>query len=205
MKITTVPLALLFSAFAFTQVGINTAHPQAELDINGSVIVRSLSTDITTRLAIRLVGVDAEGRMVPVSMGEHIEIEDNKVVTKKQRLEFGELPSLIIPSNGRIDNLDIVILPGEPNHGKSIIRMAHPNPSTTGSNQLTVSGIKSAPDGTQIWLYPTEGDLVLLALNSNSTLENQIQNNIRLRCSQYEMMQLVYDSASEKWVVMSFH
>ncbi|MFT4805777.1 hypothetical protein [uncultured Nonlabens sp.] len=205
MKITTLPLALLFSAFAFAQVGINTTDPQAELDVNGSLIVRSLNTNYTTRRAVRLVGVDATGRMVPVAMGENVELEDNKVVAKKQRLEFGELPSLIIPGNGRIDNLDIVILPGEPNHGKSIIRLVHPNPTTSGSNQLTISGIKSAPDGTQIWLYPTEGDLVLLALNTNSSTENQIQNNIRLRCSQYEMIQLVYDRAAEKWVVMNHH
>jgi hypothetical protein len=205
MKITTLPLALLFSAFAFAQVGINTSNPQAELDVNGSLIVRSLNIDHTTRRAIRLVGVDATGRMVPVDMGENVALEDNKVVAKKQRLEFGELPTLIIPGNGRIDNLDIVILPGEPNHGKSIIRLVHPNPTTSGSNQLTISGIKSAPDGTQIWLYPTEGDLVLLALNTNSSTENQIQNNIRLRCSQYEMIQLVYDRAAEKWVVMNHH
>jgi hypothetical protein len=205
MKITTIPLALLFSSFAFAQVGINTADPQAELDVNGSLIVRSLNTDHTTRSAVRLVGVDAAGRMVPVAMGEDVELEDNKVVAKKQRLQFGDLPSLIIPGNGRIDDLDIVILPGEPNHGKSIIRLVHPSPGSSSSNQITISGIKSAPDGTQIWLYPTEGDLVLLALNANSSTENQIQNNIRLRCSQYEMIQLVYDRTTSKWVVMNYH
>jgi hypothetical protein len=205
MKITTIPLALLFSSFAFAQVGINTADPQAELDVNGSLIVRSLNTDHTTRSAVRLVGVDAAGRMVPVAMGEDVELEDNKVVAKKQRLQFGDLPSLIIPGNGRIDDLDIVILPGEPNHGKSIIRLVHPSPGSSGRNQITISGIKSAPDGTQIWLYPTEGDLVLLALNANSSTENQIQNNIRFRCSQYEMIQLVYDRTTSKWVVMNYH
>lgn len=205
MKITTIPLALLFSSFAFAQVGINTADPQAELDVNGSLIVRSLNADHTTRSAVRLVGVDAAGRMVPVAMGEDVELEDNKVVAKKQRLQFGDLPSLIIPGNGRIDDLDIVILPGEPNHGKSIIRLVHPSPGSSSSNQITISGIKSAPDGTQIWLYPTEGDLVLLALNANSSTENQIQNNIRLRCSQYEMIQLVYDRTTSKWVVMNYH
>lgn len=205
MKNTTLSLALLISAVAFAQVGINTADPQAELDVNGSVIVRSLNTDHATRSAVRLVGVDAYGRMIPVAMSEDVVLENNKVVAKKQRLEFGELPSLIIPGNGRIDNLDIVILPGEPNHGKSIIRLVHPNPVLSGTNQITISGIKSAPDGTQIWLYPTEGDLVLLPLNTNSTSENQIQDNIRLRCSQYEMIQLVYDRTDSKWVVMSHH
>jgi hypothetical protein len=203
---------LLVGYLSAAQVGINTSTPQADLDVNGVLRVRSLGNAVLSGMpAVKLVGVDEDGNLVPVSMGKNVEIQNNEVVSKKRVLEFGDLPNLIIPQNGRIDNLDIVIFPGDRNHGKSIIRVEIPNPThnSPGGNgnpsDIEISGIKAAPDGTQIWFYPLDGDIEFLPLNGNSNLENQIQDNSHMVCKQFEMIRMVYDGTTQKWVIMKHH
>ncbi|WP_124980957.1 hypothetical protein [Nonlabens xiamenensis] len=198
----------LIGTLSMAQVGINTSDPQAELDVNGNIRVRNLmdaASGTPGSGAIRLIGVDALGNMVPVEFGEDIEVEGNTIRAKREVMKFGDLPPLVIPSDGIIDNLDIVILPGDRNEGKSIIRMEHPNTSGTGSTNLTISGIQAAPDGTQIWLYPVDGRMDLLPLSGDSLPQNQIQVNSHMGCAQYEMMRLVYDATIQKWVIMKHH
>jgi len=181
----------------FGQVGINTTDPQADLDINGTVRVRQFANSLNNEIdGMMLVGVDEEGNFVQIEVGENIILEDNvlRVVENKYRITEVNLLSTIV------NNLALVILPGEPNDDKKVVKLRNllglPGP-------FSVSGIEAAEDGQIVWIVAYDTNIKLLANDLLSLPQNRIMMNGNLVLQQYDMVQLIYDGTAQRWMVMS--
>lgn len=186
---------LLFSITSFSQVGINTTTPTTTLDVNGNIRVRDLSNR-TGLEAVKVIGIDEKGHFVEVSIGKNIDLIDNRLVVTDRTQELGDNPTPLTGS--QTDNLRLAVLPGEPNYGKSIIRIIRDVPGDT-----EITGFEAAPDGTHIWLYAVDGKLKLIDNSTDSLPENRIELNSKMDVKQYEMIELFYDGNRKKWIIMS--
>lgn len=190
---------LLISTIAFAQVGINTNTPTAALDVNGTMRVRQFTNGNGAKF---ILGMDEEGNLVQVQMGEDVELNDNFVKSTSLFADVAtNIPDLstLIGANGSVNNLNLVILPGAPNNRKSIFRL----PNGTNTAEIEITGIAGGTLGRRIWLYPTSGKIKLINDSTDSLPGNQIRDNKHLRVDRYSMVQLVYDGTH--WVVMSNH
>ncbi len=196
---------LLFGVTGFSQVGINTTNPSSTLDVNGTVRVRSLGQDLEgpqvppERMAVSVLGLDEDGNFVKVTIGKNVDLINNEVIAIDRTLEMGDLPA---PFNAtRVSNASLAVLPGEPNHGRSIIKIIN----TAGAGDTEITGIEAAPDGTHIWLYAVSGKLELVPNSTESLVGNRIEQNDKMKAKQYEMIELFYDATRGKWIVMQNH
>lgn len=191
---------LLFHITSFSQVGINTTDPTSMLDVNGTIRVRTMSagTDRNIR-AVKVVGMDEDGNFVEVEMDKNIDLINNKLTVTDRTLELGNLPAPFLAA--RNHNVSLRVLPGEGNHGKSIIRIVN----TAGVGDTEITGIEAAPDGTHIWLYAVSGKLTLINNSLESFPGNRIEKNDKMAARQYGMIELFYDGARGIWIVMQNH
>ncbi len=187
-------VTVLCASTAYSQVGINTTEPTATLDIDGTLRVRkaerSLSND---NVATRIVGIDDLGNIVEVEVDDNLILENNRLRATNRILKIGDVPTLGVPI---IDDMDLVIWPGEPNEDKSVIRVS----SLLGD--IIITGIVAGQDGQQIWLYPVSGDITFLPNSLLSLFGNRIENNSNLVVERYEMVKLMYDATRSKWIIM---
>lgn len=193
-KLAPVILMLLCVYSGFSQVGINTTEPTSTLDINGNLRVRKGARSPENDFqATKIIGVDDEGNFVEVDIDENIILENNKIRATNRILKIGDVPALNVPI---IDDMDLVIWPGEPNEDKSVIRVR----SLLGD--VIMTGIVAGVDGQQIWLYPVSGKITFIPNSILSLFGNQIENNSNLVVDQYEMVKLMYDATRQKWIIM---
>jgi hypothetical protein len=186
-------LLMAFSGYA--QVGINTTEPTSTLDVNGTIRVRgakfsSYDNDI---IAKHIIGIDDDGNMVEVEVDENLILENNKIRAVNQILKIGDVPGLNVPI---INDLNLVIWPGEPNDDKSVIKLN----SILGD--MIITGLVAGQDGQQIWLYPVSGDLTLVPNSLLSLFANQIEQNNNMIVPRYSMVRLMYDATRSKWIIM---
>ena len=184
---------LLFSISCFSQVGINTTDPQSTLDVNGTLRVSGLKSALQDVEAVRIVGLDEEGNFVEVDVDENLVLENNKIRATNRILKIGDVPTLGVPV---IDDLDLVIWPGEHNEDKSVIRVQ----SILGD--IIITGLVAGQDGQQIWLYPISGQITFIPNSILSLFGNRIETNSSLIVEQYEMVKLMYDATRAKWIIM---
>lgn len=194
-KFAPVFVILLMAFSGYAQVGINTTEPTSTLDVNGTIRVRGakFSANNNDIIAKRIIGIDDEGNIVEVEVDENIILENNKLRAVNQILKIGDVPGLNVPI---INDLNLVIWPGEPNDDKSVIKMN----SILGN--MIVSGLVAGQDGQQIWLYPVSGDLTLLPNSLLSLFANQIEQNDNMVVKRYSMVRLMYDATRSKWIIM---
>lgn len=200
MKSLLLSLGLLLSSFFVTaQVGINTTDPTTTLDVNGSVRVRALSEEVENGeyefLAEKIVGIDANGNMTPVTLGDNVYLENNQIKAISNRAAIGDITAIGISV---VNNLNLVIWPGEPNDDKSVIRIQ----SLLGD--IDITGIAAGNDGQVITLYPVDGRIRLFSFSILSLPANQIANQSgSIIIEQYDMVKLMYDGTINKWVIMN--
>ncbi|PKA83602.1 hypothetical protein ATE92_1761 [Ulvibacter sp. MAR_2010_11] len=193
------PLMLLLCVgfSTFSQVGINTTNPTTTLDVNGSIRVRGVSTtssEEVTVIATKIIGVDDLGNFVDVQIGDNLILEANKIKANDKILKIGDVSPFNIPI---LSDVNLIILPGEPNEDKSVIRMR----SILGN--MIITGIIGGVDGQQIWLYPVTGDLTILPNSILSLFGNRIESNgSSMVIERYNMVRLMYDATRSKWIIM---
>lgn len=195
MKKILLTLAVLCSASPLlSQVGINTTQPTATLDIDGNLRVRGIKELQQEFVATKILGVDDDGNFVEVEVGENVILENNTLRAVERRVRFESTTEINVQV---IHNLSLVILPGDPNDDKRVMRII------TNGGDVDITGIVAGEDGQVIWLLAYTGKVKLLGSNSGSDPENRflMPNNIIL--SQFEMVQLVYDGALQKWLLMA--
>lgn len=185
-------LVLLLCAQVFGQIGINTTEPSATLDVNGTFRVRNFMPNQEVE-AEKILGVDHEGNFVEVIVGENIILENNELRVVENRYHSAETTTI---TDGTVNNFDLLILPGEPNDDKKIMKI------NTSLSSVYITGIKAGEDGQMIWLMALNDRVKLLPLNSGSDPENQFLINNVITFFQYEMVQLVYDGSLQKWLFM---
>ena len=187
-------IALLCATPSFSQVGIGTTEPTATLDIDGNIRVRKMNSSFTNSEAVKIVGLDHDGNFVEVEVDENIILENNMLRVVENRYRFANTTLI---SGNIIHNLNLIILPGEPNDDKKVMRII-----STGDISLT--GIEAGEDGQTIWLLPYNGKLRLLGMNAGSDPENQFMFTGLRQVLQYGMIQLLYDATLQKWLVMEY-
>ena len=188
-------IALLFALQAFSQVGINTTEPTATLDVNGNIRVRKMNDNITDSVAEKLVGMDEDGNFVLVDVDENVILEENKLRVVENRYRFGNVTVI----GDELNNMDLLILPGEPNDDKKIVRI-----HTPADGNITITGILAGEDGQTLWLLAMDGSIRLIGLDNASDPENQFLLAGQISIQQYEMIQLVYVASLQKWLVMDY-
>ena len=187
---------LIFCCIAplWSQDGINTTDPQATLDINGTIRVRDFKNSIDNdAIAVKIIGIDEDGNFVQVDVDENVILEDNKLRVVENRYRIAETTTITV---GTVHNLNLVILPGEPNDDKKVIKIR------TNESSLEITGIKAGEDGQTLFLFAVDGTIKLLGNNNNSDPENQFLMSASLVVKQYEMVQLMYDATLQRWLVM---
>ena len=192
-KLAPIFIALLIGSISYAQVGINTTEPTATLDVNGTLRLRESKKGPNDITATRIIGMDDLGNFVEVEIGENIILENNTIRANDKILTIGDIDLLGLPI---INDLNLIIWPGEPNEDKSVIRLK----SILGD--IIVTGIVAGQDGQTIWLYPTTGDLTFIPNSILSLFGNRIENNSNLVVQQYEMVKLMYDATRSKWIIM---
>ena len=200
------------------QIGVNTNKPTANLDINGTLRVRSLEKKTdgfqATGQVLYIMGVDAEGNVIPIEIGDNIILQNNKLVAQlpeedstPAELPGGSLEDNYAPGDDALINdldLGIVLLPGNRRRVGSVIRMDN----GTNTDDVQITGFKAAPDGTMAFLYPTSGDLSLVKDSNASEEENRIfddGSNNDIKIKKDEMMLIMYDGVKKRWMVASKH
>lgn len=196
------------------QIGVNTNEPTANLDVNGTLRVRSLQKPTTgfetDKTVIYIMGVDDKGNVIPIEIGENIILQNNKLEVELPATDPtpSGLPNGGTLSENYSDNKDaiindldlgIVILPGDRRGSWPIFRMDN------GSNdeEVTITGFKAAQDGTIVYLYPTSGKIELKKNSSKSQSDNRIQIYNDLKIEKNGFVQLMYDGVIKKWLVVS--
>jgi hypothetical protein len=191
-------IALLFAVQAFSQVGINTTEPTATLDVDGNIRIRKMNSTFTNSVAVTIVGMDEDGNFVLIDVDENIILQDNKLRAVERRYRSADVS---IIGDG-LNNMDLLILPGEPNDDKKIIRLSTPALLRA---PLEITGIVAGDDGQTVWLYiQNDTSIKLMGLNINSDPENQFMIPGQVVLQQYDMIQLMYDANIQKWVVMDY-
>ena len=191
-------ITLLFAVQAFSQVGINTTNPTATLDVDGNIRVRHMFDSFTDAEAEKIVGMDEDGNFVMIDVGENVILEDNKLRVVENRYRFADITVL----NGNMNNMDLLILPGEPNDDKKVI-IIYVEDSFVGGN-IVLTGILAGNDGQTMWLLAMDGSIRLVGLDDNSDPENQFLLSGQITIQQYEMIQLLYVISLQKWLVMGY-
>ncbi|AZQ44937.1 hypothetical protein [Nonlabens ponticola] len=206
--------AICLCAISMTaQIGVNTNEPTANLDVNGTLRVRSLEKTTNGFQAngtvLYIMGVDQDGNVIPIEIGENIVLENN--ILKVQLPEQDNSPEEL-PNGGQlnelyesgdeavINNLDLgIVLPGDGRASWPVFKLEN------GSNdeEVQITGIRPAPNGTMAYLYPTSGSIMLRKNDNDSEPENRIeaQNNIKIKKN--EMALIMYDAQIQKWIVVS--
>jgi len=190
-------IALLFAFQAFSQVGINTTEPTATLDVDGNIRVRKMNDSFTDSVAEKIVGMDEDGNFVLIDVDENVILEENKLRVVENRYRFASFSTII----DELDNLDLLILPGEPNDDKKVMRIYAPSGLRA---NIVITGIIAGDDGQTVWLYAQDGSIRLVGLDNASDPENQFMISGQITIQQYEMIQLMYDAIIQKWVVMDY-
>ena len=190
-------IALLFAVQAFSQVGINTTEPTATLDVDGNIRIRKMNSSFTNSVAVTIVGMDEDGNFVLIDVDENIILEDNKLRAVERRYRFASVDAI----GGTQNNMDLLILPGEPNDDKKIVRIYAPENLRA---SIVITGILAGEDGQTIWLYAQDGSIRLVGNDNGSDPENQFMISGQITIQQYEMIQVMYDTNIQKWVVMDY-
>jgi len=188
-------ISLLFAVQSFSQVGINTTEPTATLDVDGNIRVRKMNDSFTNSHAEKIVGLDEDGNFVVVDVDENIILEENKLRVVENRYRFANITLTV----SDVNNLDLIILPGEPNDDKKVVRII----SAFGNN-ITISGIMAGEDGQTLWLFAYSGSVKLVGLDNASDPENQFLISGQKTIQQYELIQLLYDATLQKWLIMDY-
>jgi len=189
-------IALLFAFQAFSQVGINTTEPTATLDVDGNIRVRKMIDNFTDSEAEKIVGMDEDGNFVMIDVDENVILEENKLRVVENRYRFAS----VIAIGDELDNLDLLILPGEPNDDKKIVRIHAPGLRAN----ITLTGILAGEDGQTLWLLAMDGSIRLIGLDDGSDPENQFLISGQISIQQYEMIQILYVASLQKWLVMDY-
>jgi hypothetical protein len=198
--ITFTTIGLLFvSGFGFSQVGVGTTNPQETLHVNGTL--RVTNTNHGSVNTIKIGGLDENGTYREIIVGTNLSLKNNVLsATSAPNYNFGSIT--LTPNNNH--NVDLLLEPGEANHGVNIIRVY--GSGNTTSRKIT--GIKAGVDGQVIWLYPQHpmADLDLMPNNTNSFPANRILSADKMtpKTDKNEMIKLIYDAQRSRWVVMSW-
>ncbi|TYB80350.1 hypothetical protein ES676_01400 [Bizionia saleffrena] len=194
-------LIVITLLFAFTemmgQVGINTLNPEETFDVNGTSKFRT--TDQAEITTTKIGGLDDNGVFREITIGTNLKLQSNTLSSYgNPRYSFGEITLDYNSSNGKFDNVDLLIGSGESNEDKNIIKIKVTD--TDGDSEFT--GIKAGANGQHIWLYPLHDKLKLKKNDEGSLGPNQIEANIKTDLEQYDMIELLYDGTREKWIIM---
>ncbi len=204
MKLKSPALGFLMSFFvcsAVAQVGIGTTEPSSMLDVNGGVRVRTTDAELLTDSrdqpieATYALGTDEEGNMVRLKIGDNLLLEGNSLRANNRKVDIGDATTFVLPI---LNNLRLLILPGEVNEKKEMIRVYNI------LGDMIVTGIEGGTDGEHIYILPMSGSVTFLPLDIGSLSINQILTNGGIKVfDQYEVIELIYDGNSNKWIIIN--
>jgi len=188
-------IALLIAVQSFSQVGINTTEPTSTLDVNGNIRVRKMNSSFTdSDDAEKLVGLDEDGNFVEVEVEENLILHNNELRAVETIYRFTSISLTVISVN----NMDLLILPGEPNDDRKVIRIIE-----SSGNDLIITGLKAGQDGQTLWLLAYSGNVKLVANSPLSDPANRFLMSNDVDMPQYTLIQLLYDATLQKWLIMS--
>jgi len=191
----------LFPFFLFSQVGINTTTPQETLHVEGTLCV----TDTSTKIPLKISGLDANGTLGDVVIGANLQLTGNVLsantssTTSSPTTYLSATVNLPTGSPGdEFDDLDISL--STLNANMVVIRLEGR------SFNYKITGISGGTDGRHLILFNVEA--VNMNLNDEDT-SSLAQNRIitlanNLLTSGRGTAELVYDGALQRWVVIGF-
>ena len=99
-----------------------------------------------------------------------------------------------------IHNADVGIFPGDSNSGRKFI----PKTKFLSLNiDVIVTGIKAAADGTKLLVVATNGAIIFLPNNTNSSSANRILYSSNMTIPQGDAFELTYNGSISKWEITS--
>jgi|GEM_PF-2753743 len=150
-------LMSLFFAQAYAQVGINTTdpNPNAELDVNGKVVIRDYSRTSSGVSGVKAVFTEADGTLINVSIPSDLLEEDvsNNLTfnnSSSSRAAIEKIALIEQPFNTQ-NNLDLLLDGDHSDVTTFIIR------KSSGGNELKIRGIQGGTEGRRIRIINDSG------------------------------------------------
>lgn len=189
---------LLTPFFIFSQVGINTTTPQETLHVEGTLRV----TNTTTKTADKISGLDANGTVAGVTVGQNLELTGNVLSSTATGSAYYFVATISLPggtSGQDYNNLNLDLLGG--NISKTLFRLTD---RTAGYN---ITGISGGTDGRHIVLFNVStSNLKIYDEDTRSLANNRIitLNNGFVNTSGQGTAELVYDGSLNRWILIGF-
>lgn len=192
---------LFLPQFLFAQVGINTTTPQETLHVEGTFCV----TNTTTKTPTKLSGLDNNGTLADVVIGDNLELTGNvlsaNVPVSTSSPTIYLVATMVIPDGPpgeQLNNYDIDL--GGAHVDKVVFRL------TGRTANYKITGISGGTDGRHIVLFNVESvNLTLVAESTDSNPENRLitlANNVAT--SGRGTAELVYDGTLQRWILIGF-
>ncbi|ESU24808.1 hypothetical protein FEDK69T_03610 [Flavobacterium enshiense DK69] len=190
---------LLFIQVGYAQVGIGTTNPLSTLHVQGTM--RVTDTNNTTATT-KLTGTDASGILCDIKVGQNLYLVGNELNGKDGDNSVFKVASKTMAhttSNFEYNDWDLKLT--SDNAGVVIMRLAATGPI----NGFEISGISGGTNGRHIILYnATTANMKINHLDSSSASANQIDTTGGATAtSGVGLVDMVYDGASQKWIVVS--
>lgn len=191
-------LVLPFHFLLSQGIGINTAHPQAMLHVDGDF---KFVPKITT--ATRLVGVVANGEVKEITLGSTFNITNN---TLNATPEYDANVFLLgnvdqsgtAASVSQYDNFSLRLR--KENGNKTILRI------TGETNGYNVTGFAGGYDGRTIYFYNDQvNNVTFFDNNTASAAENRILTGSGANegISGQGVAEFIYDGIMQKWILIN--
>lgn len=193
-------LLCLFSQLVFSQIGINTTSPQETLHVEGTF----RATNTTSVLPSKLSGLDTNGTLTDVVVGDNLELSGNRlnaissVTSSPAYYLVATINVTDGPPNEEFDDFDLLL--GGVNSDKVVFRLV----GRTSNYKIT--GISGGTDGRHIVLFNVSTSNMSVDDQATGSLaENRIitlGNNVAT--SGQGTGELVYDGALQRWILIGF-
>ena len=189
---------LIYPFFIFSQVGINTTTPQETLHVEGTLRV----TNTTTKTADKISGLDANGTVAGVTVGQNLELTGNVLSSTATGSAYYFVATISLPggtSGQDYNNLDLDLLGG--NISKTLFRL------TDRTAGYDITGISGGTDGRHIVLFNVStSNLKIYDEDTRSLANNRIitLNNGFVNTSGQGTAELVYDGSLNRWILIGF-
>jgi hypothetical protein len=193
---TLILLILLIPQIVNSQVGIDTTNPQETIDVNATLRASSIPTVSATKM----MGTDGNGTMNEIVIGDNLQMNSgtlNPTGTTNYFVKTMLMPTTSSGHQFHNVNLDLT----GANKDITVFRIA-------GSlHNFEFTGIAGGTDGKHIVLVNVTSNNFKLSDNASGSLP---QNRISTLVGGFEqtsgqgVTELVYDGATQKWIILNF-
>lgn len=187
---------LLFFQLGYAQVGIGTTNPLSTLHVQGTM--RITNTDNTTQTT-KLAGTCDSGIVADIKVGRNLSLVNNELTASDGDNSTYKVAAIRLStafSNQAFDNLDLQL--SGVNAGVVVFRLY-------GSTQnFSIKGLTGGTNGRHIILYNSSPvNMKMDHMISSVPINNIDTIGSSTSTSGIGTVELVYDGASSKWIVIS--